>query len=173
MKPASLPRQLLWGKNAFSRKVYLKADNETVGSLRSDAFSSDVEARLNGTHLRFDVRGILNQRVELQDSANQNAVLGAITFGWNHHNATLTLVSGECYSWKRQDWLTRQWSLSRPGTDADSEVVHYTKLREFFSTEGTLELLESSPKAEILILTGLFVWIYFQEQATAVMAATA
>jgi|GEM_PF-1674829 len=174
MKPAPLPRQLLWGKNAFSRKVYLKADNETVGSLQSDAFSSDVEARLNGTHLRFDVRGILNQRVEVQDLANQNAVLGTITFGWNHDNATLSLASVEQYSWKRQDWLTRQWSLSRVDTDTDPEVVHYTKLREFFSTEGTLELLESSTQAEILILTGLFVWIYFQEQqATAVIAATA
>lgn len=142
MKPTSLPRKLHWVKKAFSSTFYLKDGDDTVGSLRSAAFSSDVEARLNGAHLRFDVRGILNQRVEVQDLARQNAVLGTVAFGWNHHSATLTLASGERYSWKRQDWLTRQWSLSRPGTDTDPEVVHYTKLREFFSTEGTLELLE-------------------------------
>lgn len=171
VKPTSLPRKLHWVNKAFCRTFYLKDGNETVGSLRSDTFSSDVQATLNGTRLRFDVRGILNQRVEVQDLDNQNAVLGTITFGWKHDKATLTLASGESYSWKRKDWLTRQWSLWRPGTDA--EVVHYTKLREFFSTEGTLELLEILPQAEILILTGLFVWIFFQEQASAVAAATA
>lgn len=167
MEPQALPRRLNWVKTAFSRTLVLRDGEREVGKLSPNWFSSDVDAELHQTRLRFDVRGFLQRRVEVLDAGNGNTVVGNIVFGWTHSRATLTLPSGETYVWKRKNWLTREWGLIHdlPGTDDDPEVVHFTRLRDFFTSEGQVDVLENSPQANLIVLTGLFVWMYFRQQA--------
>lgn len=169
MEPQALPRRLRWVKDAFSRTLVLNDGNREIGKLSQNWFSSDVDAELRQTRLRFDVRGFLQRRVEILDVNRANAVVGTIAFGWAGSSATLTLPTGETYVWKRKNWLTREWGLVRdlPGTDNDPEVVHFTRLREFFGSEGEINLLDASPQADLVVLTGLFVWLYFRQQAAA------
>lgn len=172
MEPQALPRQLHWVKEAFSRTLVLKDGDREVGKLSQNWFSYDVDAELRTTRLRFDVRGFLQRQVEVLDVANGNAVLGTIGFSWARSRATLTLPSGETYVWKRKSWLGREWGLARdlPGTDDDPEVVHFTRLRDFFTTKGQVDVLEPSPQSELIVLTGMFVWMYFRQQAAAAAA---
>jgi hypothetical protein len=174
MEPQTSPHQLHWVNEAFGRRVVLKDGDREVGVLSRNWFSADVDAELNQTRLRFDVRGFLQRRVDLLDLNAGNRSLGTLTFGWGQRTATLTLATGEAYTWRRKSWLMREWSLVRdlPNTDQDPEVVHYTRFREFFTTEGSLELLENAPQADVLLLTGLFVWLYFRRQQAATTAAT-
>ncbi len=169
MELQAAPHQLSWVKEAFSRSLVLKDGEREVGKLSQNWFSSDVDAHLNATRIRFDVHGFLQRRVEILDVSQGERVLGTLTFGWGHRSATLSLATGDAYTWRRKNWLTREWDLihDRPDNDADPVVVHYTRFREFFRTEGQLELLEASPQAEVLMLTGLFVWLFFQRQAAA------
>jgi len=50
-------------------------------------------------------------------------------------------------------------------------VVHFTRLREFFGSEGEINLLDATPQADLIVLTGLFVWLYFRPQAGATAGA--
>lgn len=162
MEPQALPRRLRWVKDAFSRTLLLRDGTREVGKLSPNWFSYDVDAELRQTRLRFVVRGFLQRRVEILDVANANVVVGALAFGWARSSAMLTLPSGETYVWKRKNWLGREWSLVRdlPGTDAD--VVHFTRLRDFFTSEGQVDVLETSPRSDLVVLAGLFVWRYFR-----------
>ena len=52
-------RKLNWVKAAFSRDVHIMQNGQLIGEMHRNLFSQDVEASLNGIHLRFDVEGFL------------------------------------------------------------------------------------------------------------------
>ena len=61
-------QKLNWIKEAFSRDIHIMQNGQLVGEMRRSLFGHDVEASLNGVHLRFDVEGFLIHSVTVYDS---------------------------------------------------------------------------------------------------------
>ncbi|WP_266362181.1 hypothetical protein [Tellurirhabdus rosea] len=151
--------KLHWMKEAFSREVVLMDGDHIVGRMHRELLHRDVDAELNNIRLHFDVQGFLLHKVAVsQKTETGERLIGHIEFNWNK-SAELRLTTGECYLWKRQNVLMYEWSLI--SENDQQEVIHYDRTRAFFGDEGEIELLKSSPNAEVLILTGLFVRNYF------------
>ncbi|QIP11799.1 hypothetical protein G8759_03730 [Spirosoma aureum] len=171
-------RKLSWVKEAFNRDVVIIQDEQIVGGMRRDMISSDVEAQLKTTHLRFDVRGFLVHSVTIHDLNAANQVVGQIDFAFGKR-AELKLVSGESYRWKRHNMLMREWDMIRvdPYGLPEKEIVSYDLTRKFFQDAGDILINEeNSPSTiDIVVLTGLFIRNYFQRRrrlATAAIVAT-
>ena len=165
--------KLSWVKEAFSREVHFIENGVEVGRLHRAVFERDVDASLHGVHLRFDVTGFLIHSVNVHDLKAGNRIIGTLTFHFGKR-VELTLENGSVYTWKRHNMLMREWSMIREGaTDAeDKEVVNYTRTRQFLADHGDISTDLTSPEAEIIILTGLFIRNYFRRRRRAIVAAT-
>lgn len=134
--------------------------DRVVGRMHRDLLAWDVKAYLNNVRLWFDVKGFLRHTVDVhQWIGEEDKIIGQIAFTWGR-TAELQLTSGEKYLWQRQNFLMHEWSLLRED-DQKREVIHYDQTRAFLADEGEIELLQSSPNMEVLILSGLFVRNYF------------
>lgn len=153
-------KKLHWVKEAFSRTIVVLDGEKEVGKLsRQEVFSYDIEAKLNQTHLLFDVKGFVLHTVDVIDLNQNNKVVGVITFSFGR-KAELTLSTGEKYLWRRQNFLMRRWTMTKVSRDSSQEILSYERLRNFFSQEGDIN---GSPESgsELLILAGLFIGGYF------------
>jgi hypothetical protein len=170
-----MDRKLTWIKEAFSRDVHIMQDGQAVGAMRRDILSNDVDASLNGIHLRFDVTGFLFHSVNIHDLNADNQIVGHIEFRFGKQ-AELTLTSGESYLWKRHNVLMREWDMIRedPNGLPEKEIVSYDLTRKFFEDAGDITVRgDGEPmNVEIIILTGLFIRNYFQRRRRVVAAAS-
>lgn len=161
-----MSKSLTWTKEAFNRTTTLLDNGRIVGQMqREGIFDRDVDAHLNGVHLRFDVTGFILHSVNIHDLSNDNQIIGHITFSFGKR-AELQLANGKTYLWKRHNVLMREWEIIREGnkhTD-DQEVVSYSLTRQFFVDHGDISVEDESSDASILILTGLFLRNYFQRR---------
>lgn len=170
-----MDRKLTWIKEAFSRDVHIMQNGEIVGGMRRDILSNDVEASLNGIHLRFDVTGFLFHSVNIHNLDAANQLIGHIEFRFGKQ-AELTLASGESYLWKRHNMLMREWDMIREDPDGlpEKEIVSYDLTRKFFEDAGDITISgDGQPlNIEIVIVTGLFIRNYFQRRRRIVAAAS-
>ncbi|WP_234736192.1 hypothetical protein [Tellurirhabdus bombi] len=151
--------KLHWVKEAFSREVVLMEGERVVGKMFREVLARDVHAYLNNVQLHFDVEGFLLHKVTLYQHINgEKHAIGHIEFDWDK-TAELQLATGEKYLWQRQNFLMHEWSII--SENDQQEIIHYDRNRAYLSDEGDIELLTSSPNAEVLILSGLFVRNYF------------
>jgi len=173
-----MSRNLTWTKEAFNRTTTLLDQGRVVGRMqRESVFDQDVDAYLNGTHLRFDVTGFIAHLVNVYDLSAENQLIGHITFSFGKR-AELQLTSGETYLWKRHNLLMRNWDMIREGSEQtdDQEVVSYALTRQFFADHGDIsvdaEIATATPaNADVVLLAGLFIRNYFQRRRRAVAAA--
>lgn len=78
-----MSKSLTWTKEAFNRKTTLLDNGRVVGQMhREGVFGRDVDAHLNGVHLRFDVTGFILHSVNVHDLSNNNQLIGHITFSF-------------------------------------------------------------------------------------------
>ncbi|WP_020604448.1 hypothetical protein [Spirosoma spitsbergense] len=168
-------RKLNWVKEAFSLDVHIMQDGQLIGDMRRNLFSHDVEASLNGVHLRFDVEGFLNHSVTVYDSKVNDTPIGHIELRFGKQ-AELKLSSGQTYLWKRHNMLMREWDMIResPNGLPEKEIVNYDITRKFFEDAGDIvvDKEEKSPIIEVVILTGLFIRNYFQRRRRLVAIAS-
>jgi len=166
-----MSKKLHWVKEAFSRTIVILDGEKEVGKLSRQAiFSYDIEANLQQTHLLFDVKGFILHAVDVIDLNQGNKVVGVITFSFGR-KAELTLSTGEKYLWRRQNFLMRSWTLTKAGRDSSQEVLHYDRLKNFFSEKGDVEGSSTESGSELLILTGLFIGGYFLRKKRMAAAA--
>ena len=169
-----MSKNLTWAKEAFNRTTTLLENGQVVGRMqREGIFDQDVDAHLNGVHLRFDVTGFMLHSVNVHDVSNNNQIIGLIAFSFGRR-AELQLVTGETYLWKRHNMLMRDWNMIREGnghTDGQ-EVVSYSLTRQFFADHGDISVEADSSSADIIVLTGLFIRNYFQRRRRAAAAAS-
>ena len=151
-------------------------NNQPVGEMKQEGIlGRDVEASLNGVHLRFDVMGFILNSVNVHDLANDNQIIGHIVFSFGKR-AKLQLANGQTYTWKRHNMLMRDWDmiLEGAGHTDKHEVVSYSLTRQFFTEHGDMSINTQTPDADVVVLTGLFVRNYFQRRRrVAAMAAGA
>lgn len=142
-----------------------------VGRLHRAVFERDVDASLHNVQLRFDITGFLLHSVNVHDLKANNHIIGTITFHFGKR-AELRLENGAVYTWKRHNMLMREWHMIREGaTDADDkEMVNYSLTRRFLADHGDISTDLTSPEADIVVLTGLFIRNYFQRRRRAAAA---
>jgi hypothetical protein len=171
-----MSKSLTWTKEAFSRTIIILENGQPVGEMKQEGvLQGDVEARLNGVHLRFDVTGFIVHTVNLHDLANDNQIIGHIVFSFGKR-AELQLTNGQTYLWKRHNMLMRDWDMIREGDNQtqEQEVVSYSLTRQFLAQHGDISVDAQTPDADIVVLTGLFIRNYFQRRRqTAAIAAGA
>ena len=174
-----MSKSLTWTKEAFDRTTTLLDNGQVVGRMqREGIFDRDVEAHLNGVHLRFDVTGFILHSVNVHDLSNNNQLIGHITFSFGKR-AELQLANGETYLWKRHNMLMRDWDMIREGdgqTD-NQEMVSYLLARRLFVDHGDISVqTESNPatptSADVVVLAGLFFRNYFQRRRRVAAAAS-
>lgn len=162
-----MDRKLHWVKQAFSRDLSITQEGQVVGGMHRNPLSNDVEAHLNGTHIRFDVTGFLFHSVNLHDLNAGDQQIGHIEFHFGKR-AELKMLSGESYLWKRQNMLMREWEIIQESStgSSETEVVSYDLTHKFFEDMGDITVHESIdfPTPEIIILAGLFIRNYFQRR---------
>ena len=166
-------QNLTWTKEAFNRTTILLDNGQVVGQMQRDSvFDRDVDAHLNGVHLRFDVMGFILHSVNIHDLSNDNQIIGHITFSFGKR-AELQLATGETYLWRRHNMLMREWDLIREGNEHTDghEVVSYSLTRQFFVDHGDITLEDQLPNADVVVLSGLFIRNYFQRRRRAAAAA--
>jgi hypothetical protein len=148
-------------------------NNQLVGEMKQEGIlGRDVEARLNGVHLRFDVIGFIVNSVNIHDLANDNQIIGKVVFSLGKR-AELQLINGQTYLWKRHNMLMRDWDmiLEKHGHTDAHEVVSYSLTHQFFTQHGDISIDTKTPDADIVILTGLFIRNYFQRRRRAAVIA--
>jgi hypothetical protein len=176
-----MTKNLTWAKEAFNRTTILLDNGQVVGQMqREGVFDRDVDAHLNGVHLRFDVTGFIVHSVNIHDLSAGNQIIGHITFSFGKR-AELQLATGETYLWKRHNMLMRDWDMIREGdeytNDQNQEVVSYSLTRQFFVDHGDISVNTDStttpqPNADVVVLAGLFIRNYFQRRRRAAVAAS-
>lgn len=166
--------KLNWTKEAFSREVLITNDGQPIGRMHRDLLERDVEATLFDTHIKFDVMGFLVHSVNVHNLADNNQIIGTITFSFGKR-AELVLNNGDRYTWKRHNILMRDWNMIREGaTDADDhEVVNYHLTRQFLVDHGDISVEADVPQANVVILAGLFVRNYFQRRRRVIAGGAA
>lgn len=168
-----MSKSLTWTKEAFNRTTTLLDNGQVVGQMqRKSAFDRDVDAYLDGVHLRFDVMGFIVHSVNIHDLSNGNQIIGHITFSFGKR-AELQLATGETYVWKRHNMLMRDWNIIREGNEHtdNQERVSYSLTRRFFADHGDISIEAKSPNADVVVLAGLFIRNYFQRRRRAAAAA--
>lgn len=171
-----MDRKLSWIKHAFSRDVVILQGDQAVGGMHRNLLSSDVEAYLNATHLRFDVTGFLLHSVNIHDLNAADQIIGQIELSFGKQ-AELKLASGESYTWKRHNMLMREWNMIQVslGGVPEKEIVSYDRTRKFFEDAGDITINEigQAPNLDVIILTGLFIRNYFQRRRQRAVAIAA
>lgn len=168
-----MSKNLTWTKEAFNRTTTLLDNGRIVGQMqREGIFDRDVDAYLNGVHLRFDVTGFILNSVDIYDLSNDNQIIGHIGLSFGKR-AELQLATGETYLWRRHNMLMRDWNMIREGSErADSqEVISYSLTRQFFVDHGDISIEAKLANADVVVLAGLFIRNYFQRRRRAAVAA--
>lgn len=174
-----MSKTLIWTKEAFDRTTTLLDNGRVVGQMqREGVFGRDVDAHLNGVHLRFDVTGFILNSVNIHDLSNDNQLIGHIAFSFGKR-AELLLANGETYRWKRHNMLMREWDMIREGNGQteDQEVVSYSLTHQFFVDHGDISVeteinTVARTNADVIVLAGLFIRNYFQRRRRAAVVAT-
>ena len=143
-----MSKNLRWKTSFFSSNYKIFDEEKQVGALKTKFFSSKILGILNNTSVMFKPKGFLKQYIEIIKEGS-NEVVGVITFNSFMTNAII-IINGTSHNWKYTNAWNTKWHLFIDNILEIKYKSSYSKGK-----------INSSSEDNTLLLTGLFVHLYY------------
>ncbi len=143
-----------WKKSIWSCVTQIFKGSTRIGSLKNKLFSLSMEGSLEGSKLQFKM--VSPTKASIIDLDSEQTI-GQIQFNLWYPNAKINMGM-ETFKWKYSNWKETKW-----------KVIGGNKTIEFcgFGEKGKINSQQNNP---ILLLTGLYVSIIYQQWVVAAIS---
>ena len=147
-----------WKKRVFSSTYNIYSNGQVIGKLKDRIFSQAADGEINGKSYTFKTKGFFKQKTKIIDNKD-NTIIGEITYNNWMTKAELS-IHDQKSKWKYDNLWNTKWSIYKP----DDIKIKYAGS----SSKGQID---SNAKADLLLLSGLFITNYYWQMSIAVMIA--
>ncbi|MCF0059595.1 hypothetical protein [Dyadobacter sp. CY356] len=147
---------LQWTSTMSGNETRIFRGKLIAGLIKRSTWKDDAQGELNGYMIRFKTTGFWNPTTKILDIEGTRE-LGHIKYNSWKTTAVIT-YENQSYDWSFDSWMRKTWNVKNGENHA-----RYSKT-SFWKNKGEIEAENISPA---IILTGLFVYSYFQKMAAA------
>lgn len=152
---------LQWASTISGNETRIFRGKLIVGLLKRSTWKDDAYGELNGYMVRFKTKGFWKRSTKILDIEGTKE-LGHIEYHSWKSTAVIT-YEDKSYEWAFDSWTRKTWKIN----NGEDQAI-YSKT-SFWKNKGDIEVENISPA---IILSGLFVYGYFQKMTAAVMASS-
>lgn len=150
-------------KKALDNTVNVLDRDSPVGYVQFNSFKTDVLGAFRQKKYLFKKKSFWSGNYDIYRADNQQ-LLGKVTFSNWKRKADITLVNGEKFLLKNKNFWGTQWSID----DTNREVIDFEQTKQFWADEGSITArVDDNEKMGLLVLLGIFVTYVFRRRAAA------
>jgi|GEM_PF-5606936 hypothetical protein len=135
-----------WKKRLFDNESTILMNGQPVGHFEMDVWNANGEGWIGEQKIGFITRDWLYRFMMINDPKTGKE-LGKITLNAMWTKATITLTTGQTYTWRATNLLFSKWRLE----GADGTLIQYNS---DLATKGSIQSESGTP---LLLLTGLYI----------------
>lgn len=145
---------LQWASTMSGNETRIFRGKLIAGLLKCSSWKDDAHGELNGYMIRFKTTGFWNPSTQILDIEGTKE-LGKIEYNAWKSTALIT-YEGQSYEWAFDSWMQKAWKIR----NRENQAIYSRP--SIWKNKGDIEAENISPA---IILTGLFVYTYFQKMS--------